>query len=757
MAKPKALLGTLSDQPAEKDQLNFAPYAKTLAEIIADPETATPLTIGIFGTWGCGKTSLMQMIAERLKSMPDGPCPIRTTWFNAWLYGREEVLWRALIACILKDVRKFVLGAPQEAELNRLEGRLYQATEPANGQIVLPPNTLPGLAGPTTFPALTALELLRRQAERDDKSTDSLKTLIADVEASHALTRRDALIALDDFRHEFQQLADTCIEPRGRLVIFVDDLDRCLPEKAVAVLEAIKLFLDVPGFVFILGVDREFIEKGVRIRYADYKTEIEGARYLEKIIQIPFTLPPIAATDVTSYVHDVTSGSLPDPRCEMVFSVGLEANPRRIKRTLNVFLLLWRLAQNREDLRERIKPVRLAKFVIIQQYYPALFTLITQGAHYLSDLERRFREETPKMEGKGPLARGEEMEQGQTEESAISAGPLAPFIGIGLLRDLLTCTPPKEPEANFVDMTPSQIQEYIYLTRSTVEEQAPAKESLLPFEPQMVTIPAGPFLMGTPAAQVDELFKLLQQENKDAKREWVEREVPQHEVTLATYAIGRYPVTNAEFARFIEDKGYAVRDYWTEAGWAQKEKEGWTEPRYWKDEKWNAAAQPVVGVSWYEAAAYCTWLAAKSGRRYRLPTEAEWEKAARGTDGRRYPWGNAWDPAKCNNAETGSGATTPVGQYPEGASPYGVDELVGQVWEWCSSRYGGTESKPQFGYPYAPDDGREDPEGDDMRILRGGSWYNKAGLCRCGFRDRGYPWYRYSDVRGFRCVRSLSS
>ncbi len=340
------------------------------------------------------------------------------------------------------------------------------------------------------------------------------------------------------------------------------------------------------------------------------------------------------------------------------------------------------------------------------------------------------------------------MEQAQAEESAISAGPLAPFIGIGLLRDLLTCTPDKEPEANFVDMTPTQIQEYIYLTRSTVEEQAPAKESLLPFEPQMVTIPAGPFLMGTPAAQVDELFKLLQQENKDAKREWVEREIPQHEVTLGPYAIGRYPVTNAEFARFIEDKGYAVRDYWTEAGWAQKEKEGWTEPRYWKDEKWNAAAQPVVGVSWYEATAYYTWLMAKSGRPYRLPTEAEWEKAARGTDGRRYPWGNAWSPAKCNNAETGLGRTTPVGQYPDGASPYGVEEMIGQVWEWCSSKYAA--------YPYRPDNERENPEGDDLRILRGGSWYDKAGRCRCGYRFWGDPGDR-GFGRGLRCVRTLSS
>jgi formylglycine-generating enzyme required for sulfatase activity len=458
-------------------------------------------------------------------------------------------------------------------------------------------------------------------------------------------------------------------------------------------------------------------------------------------------------------VRKETEGNLPDARCETVFSVGLEPNPRRIKRTLNIFLLLWRLAQNREDLQDVIKPVRLAKIVIIQQYHPGLFDLLTEGGHYLIDLERRFREDQEAREAgvgaEGQMERKREGE-GLVGREGASAGRLSPFLGRGLLRDLLTCTNTDELDANFAGpqgLTPAGVREYVYLTRSTVEEEEAEAEAVrLPVEPQMVTIPAGPFLMGTPESELDELAKL------GVNRDWIENETPQHEVALDAYAIARYPVTNAEFDRFVQDGGYETSDYWTDAGWRQKESEGWTQPRLWEDEKWNDPSQPVVGVSWYEALAYCRWLSAKSKRDYQLPSEAQWEKASRGSDGRRYPWGNDWDAARCNNKESGPGGTTPVGQYPEGDSPYGVSEMVGQVWEWCSSRYGGTEREPEFGYPYSPGDGREELEGDDTRILRGGSWYNDqpAGVCRCGFRGGYDPGYR-DDYGGFRCVRILSS
>ncbi len=737
------LLPILSDQPAAQDRLNFGPYAKTLAEIVADPDTDTPLTIGVFGSWGQGKTSLLSMVERRLEALTQPAFALHTVWFNAWLYSREDALWRALIARVLQGARAFDLDPATRADLHQLEGRLYGLAEPGGGELALPAGLLPPEAH-ASLPTRMGLEVLRRQLHRageDEERLRELEALIADVEESYALTRRDRLVALDDFRRHFECLSRRCIAPRGRLTIFIDDLDRCLPEKAVEVLEAIKLFLDVPGFVFMLGVDRAVIEEGIRVRYAGHKSRLSGANYLEKIIQIPFSLPPIASNAVETYIREETAGNLPDERCETVFSVGLEPNPRRIKRTLNVFLLLWRLSQNRETLRDAIKPVRLAKIVIIQQYHPRLFALLTQGPHYLIDLERRFRAVGDARADQQALHLGREFEALQTQE--ISAGPLTEFLNKPLLHQLLTCTAPDRPDANFIDLTPAGVREYIYLTRSAVEEESVTEAAAqLPIEPQLVTIPAGPFLMGTAEAELDEIAAM------GVDRDWVKNELPQHEVTLPAFAISRYAVTNAEFANFVEDGGYTTSAYWSEAGWQQKTAELWSQPRYWEDEKWNHPSQPVVGVSWYEATAYCRWLSAKTGREYRLPTEAEWEKAARGTDGRRYPWGNSWDPARCNNKEGGPGKTTEVGEYPQGDSPFNVGEMVGQIWEWCSTQYAA--------YPYEPRDGRENGEREEVRVLRGGSWYDSdpEGVCRCAFRLWNGPRLRGSSG-GFRCARPL--
>lgn len=244
---------------------------------------------------------------------------------------------------------------------------------------------------------------------------------------------------------------------------------------------------------------------------------------------------------------------------------------------------------------------------------------------------------------------------------------------------------------------------------------------------QLVTVPAGEFVMGS---------------NNGG-----DNEKPQHRVYLPDYQIGKYPVANAEFTAFIEAGGYLERRWWTEVGWTRRTNQNWTEPFFWYNSNLTKPNQPVVGVTWYGAVAYCHWLSAETGHTYRLPTEAEWEKAARGTDGRIYPWGNTFE-ANQLNADEGEQkvkTTSCVGIYPTGVSPWGAYDCAGNVWEWCATKGG----KP---YPY---DVEEDEwaakylAGKYNRMLRGGSWYSRSELARNTFRYE--FWIDFWDFQdGFR-------
>jgi len=234
------------------------------------------------------------------------------------------------------------------------------------------------------------------------------------------------------------------------------------------------------------------------------------------------------------------------------------------------------------------------------------------------------------------------------------------------------------------------------------------------FEPEMVLIPAGEFLMGSDPS-VD----------KDAQDD----EQPQHTLYLPDYYLAKTPLINAQYAAFVQATYH-------------RQPEGWEHGKPPSDQE----DHPVVHVTWHDAVAYCRWLAEVTGRPYRLPSEAEWEKGARGSDGRIWPWGNQWDAERCNSAEGGKGDTTPVGAYPQGASPYGLLDMAGNVWEWTRSIY--------RDYPYTPNDGREDLEAEGVRVLRGGSWTNYQVYARCVERVRDFPLYSYDNL-GFRlCVVS---
>ena len=252
------------------------------------------------------------------------------------------------------------------------------------------------------------------------------------------------------------------------------------------------------------------------------------------------------------------------------------------------------------------------------------------------------------------------------------------------------------------------------------EDLTPSLVKRQPYEPEMLLISAGPFLMGSQPGPGMELS-----------------ETPQHEVTLPAYYIGKYPITNREYAEFVSrEKG---RD---------APKIGWSGRRPLADR----LDYPVASVSWHDALAYCQWLSQQTGRTYRLPTEAEWEKAARGTDGRAYPWGDAWADQLCNAGGGESGHLMPVTAHPDGASPYGCQDMLGNAQEWTSTLWG-TGDTEVYVYPYQADDGREDMDNEHLprpsRVHRGGSYRDNSGNLHCSARSKSSP-ISTAKWRGFR-------
>ncbi len=295
--------------------------------------------------------------------------------------------------------------------------------------------------------------------------------------------------------------------------------------------------------------------------------------------------------------------------------------------------------------------------------------------------------------------------------------------------------------------------------------------------PEMVAVPTGTYWIGSADNDTDAL----------------DHEKPRHPVELPAFSIGRWPVTNAEFACFMEAGGYQNEKYWKGdlakrwlrgedvaggqfASWldiwetlqsmsnvreqleqmgnftpeqidtyayvagltedelktqlstelSQKSRE---QPAYWYDAQYNNSSQPVVGITWFEARAYCTWLSEISGVPYRLPTEPEWESSARGTDERVYAWGDDWSPEKANSIEGRVLRPSPVGAYAAagGVGPFKAEDQSGNVWEWTTSLY--------MPYPYQPEKA-EDPEATSERVVRGGAWDAVRDNVRCAARRR---------------------
>ena len=756
-----------TDKATTQDRLGFDDYRRTLVRVIQGADT--PIVVGIFGRWGSGKTSLMMMMRQDLDQ-----AKAQTVWFDAWKYDKEEALWRSLLVAVLRELRDRLPEEEEEArkELEELQVQLYQTTdhETLGGAEIdwsqLTKATAKGVVK-LSLSFIPSILFLKRVSTGPWADGGDPNAILAALQHERVRMREEAARTLEQFQERFGRAIQRFLEKTGRpfVAIFIDDLDHCLPENAVQVLESIKLFMDVPGCVFILGVDRSVVEKGIETKYAGktYNALVSGDDYLKTIVQVPFNLPPLERTDIQKFIEAEIRASFPR-NLAPIFAAGLEPNPRQIKQTMNVYRLLWTLAEERPGLKRSIVPGLLAKIVVIQMRYPKLYNDIGNYTNLLGDLEDYFEREA--------AAAKEETARGESEDAASGVAPiphapsashLAPHAEEGTLvgkyvREKALKALLLAGQVRFRD---TDIRPYIFLTRTanpqgdfTPEPAIDQKiwEDLLSNDATRLRAALEKVEASDSKGYVKRLLHVI----GDAKtyrapmrvsagnalahlgdpRDLTETVVVSEGDFLygeakervrfpRPFRIGKYLVTNLAYKKFVDATGHPVP--FVDNDWAQAY--NWDQENHTYPE--GKGNHPVVLVNWEDAQEYCKWLSSSSGKDYCLPTEQEWERAARATDGRNYPWEGEFDPGKANARESGIGGTSPVGVFPGGASTCGALDMVGNVWEWMDNNLD-----------------------KDTKVVRGGSWDDGASETRCTSRDGLSPDSRDYNI-GFRVMETI--
>ncbi|PXF61756.1 MAG: hypothetical protein C4B59_02575 [Candidatus Methanogaster sp.] len=338
-----------NDEPAESDGLNRGEYVETFAKIATTCDT--PMVIGLYGSWGVGKTSLMKLIEAEIDP---GKSTTQTVWFDAWLYQFDEHPVMGLLHKMVVD-----LEVTEETEVKE---RIYRIAR------ALGPGILTGMVKATTHIDLSGIaEAFSRYEEEDFRIQEDRVNL----------------------RENFQKLIEKVQTAKGgrkRIVFFIDDLDRCMPDHILSVLEALKLYLNLEGCVYFLGLDRHALEDSIRYHYKDFDFDMEATSYLDKIIQLPFEIPPVDPDCIESFIHSFLPNGKEYEKlndCAEILKIGLGGNPRGIKRFINTLLLNDHLARTRKL--SKYDPKILTTLLVIQYRNRDLYDMISEDPSLLVD------------------------------------------------------------------------------------------------------------------------------------------------------------------------------------------------------------------------------------------------------------------------------------------------------------------------------------------------------------------------------------
>ena len=670
----------LSDNPeieSKKIKFDFHAYKNTFVDIITGSQNETPLVIGLEGRWGRGKTTLMKSIRAELQkydkeNVGNGKRRCKTVWFQAWKYNDTDNLLAALLENIVQEMRHGNF-------FERAEIGIKIAWEKFNL------NAIPELFSVyipflKDFSKIIKTEDYKKELSYFNLFSSFLNQLIKlwiHAEDTFKLKKKNA----KDFVSEIN-------DKKGVLVVFIDDLDRCDYKNIVKVLEATKLFLDFKGCIFVMGVSREIIVHA--LTESPYIGKEYANEYLEKMIQVSYELPIIHEADMKGYFEDIVS-EFPEKEILIEYAdvivKSLGETPRKIKKFINNLNLQIKISEYK-GLKEKLEVKDHIYWSVLKEAYREAFETIKLNPKIISMAKVEYKKY--------------EEEIGSNNYENVEKIPYEPVKNILKETDL----------RNLILKLPGNLEviDTLIFESTAVGQNKMVLEAELPIlkleayaSGQMVTVEKGPFSYGD-----------------DKKEKNINYD----------YEIDVFPVTNEEYARFLNDKAPKEENlnkwinlegsYESERCRIKKEGNKYTVEKGYE-------RHPVIYVSWYGADGYAKW----AGKR--LPTEEEWEKAARGPEGWEYPWGDKFDSSLCNSEESGNKGTTEVDKYPKGKGYYGCYDMAGNVWEWTDSRYN---------------------EDKGTKVLRGGSWFNLSVRCRCAYRISGVPLIGYLDV-GFRCARTL--
>ncbi|PLY05388.1 MAG: hypothetical protein C0625_15280 [Arcobacter sp.] len=679
----------------EHDSLDFNTYSEVITEAIL--KTPTPFTVGIFADAGKGKTSLMKFIEKQIVLTKKDDEKIISVFFNAWKFENDEHplldLCSAIERCIQKNRNIF----EEDIVVNILDYIKYLKYAVANIKVQL--DTL--------------------KIDNNVSTTD--ETL------EKQLLNQSTFFQIFELLKGLEKILN---EENFKIIIFIDDLDKCLAKNAVKLLESINLILDLKGLSFVIAADRDIIEGFLENRRKskhDENNEQTGKMYLDKMVQLPFYIPSyngkISNLIDNIYAKTNSSDILEDSIKNVILSISSLDNitPRFIIRLINRIKVSSKIFMKINPNTTLDNDVIYSLFAIsstLEELYNDIYQILVKNDSVVKYLIKTIQHETYIKEDSNLYLN---INKTQKEE---------------LLKvlendyDALRMIFSTEQGKYWLEHRNLRVETFEFLHSNTLEENS---ENV------------------TPIYKTDFEDTVVLIEDKDVnEKEFVS-------IPNQNFEMSKYVVTNKWFNEFINANGYLETKYWLDMAskiWLMNHKidsldEKYEEmlekeKNYYKKkykqnllkENFDKNLQPVVYVTYYEAQAFCNYLSSIDDEyTYDIPTKEQWDYVAKaGDEERLFPWGNNWNKNYCNNSSNQLHKTSEIGAFPQGNSKFGISDMVGNVWSWTSSL-----------------------EKNEYNYLKGGSWnfadssYFKVSNNKMTFFNN--PSFKYYDI-GFFCIRT---